>query len=269
MDWIAQSLADGAMLQTAYKDLYISLIYKLALNTVKPWFGEQPHELLEVDHIREPNWVAPVILGNQAIDGDPQTITEYGFSLKTLPRIAITQAATQEKVLLDKELTLRHGSRNYRTHVKVTEGGASFPPKIEDKPDYGAFWRDGQLTGLVITGTNFRGEAVATLDEYLSYYQEKGFVFSEKSQSIDNVPDFLKMRVAGGQLDYFIKEAHTGGDSKNLFRTDLRGSVLKGIRKDGKGKIQEEIELIYPEVSPSTPEPVSYTHLTLPTIYSV
>ena len=47
-------------------------------------------------------------------------------------------------------------------------------------------------------------------------------------------------------MDYFLKESHSDGDERNIFRFDIVNSVLKGIRPMGEGR-EEIIYLVYPK----------------------
>jgi hypothetical protein len=111
---------------------------------------------------------------------------------------------------------------------------------------YSEMLKDHVLRGVVIAGANLEDSQV-TIKEYDSYYKAHGFVFAD-AITIENTKDYLAQKVFGDQpMDYFIKEAHSDGDEKNLFRINLRSKVRIGTRKSG--DFTEIIELISPDNS--------------------
>jgi len=240
-------LAEGAADTKEYSQLFVCLLYSLASNAVKPWFGEKPLEIVDVDYVREGDRVTPVVLANLPIDGDPATLTPYGFSLKRLPSLEIGAKKSAGTWLMHQEVTFTHGVRQYKTTIDMKQGREGAPVELREGPDYPALWKDGKLHGVVVVGSSLRDYATTTMDEYVSYYQRNGFEFSEGRVAVGSLPAFLEEQIKKGSADYLIKEAHSDGDRKNLFRVDARGAVLRGVRKDSRGKVIESVDLLFPE----------------------
>ena len=116
---------------------------------------------------------------------------------------------------------------------------------IEKKisPDYESIWKDGKMTGLVIVGSSLRSFSKTLLENYFSYFEEQGFEFS--SLPVSDFQSFLKEKMAC-ELDYFIKESHSDGDERNVFRFDLTNSVVKAVRQAGENR-EEVVYLAFPK----------------------
>ena len=103
------------------------------------------------------------------------------------------------------------------------------------------------MVGLVMTGTSLgSSQTASTMNEYLAYYEKEGFEFSKEKKKdqkeISNVTEFLKQQVESGELKYLIKEAHSDGDDKNLFRMSTKANLLVGVNR----KTIEKIYLAIP-----------------------
>jgi hypothetical protein len=106
------------------------------------------------------------------------------------------------------------------------------------EPAYASLWKDGVLNGMVVTGSNLRDLSKGVMDEYLECYRQDSFEFSDAEIQIDDFKGFLGQKVKSGELDYFIKEAHSDGDEKNLFRLDKKARMSVGTKKlpNGQGE---------------------------------
>ncbi len=98
-----------------------------------------------------------------------------------------------------------------------------------------------------MTGTSLgSSQTASTMNEYLAYYEKEGFEFSKDQKKdqkeISNVTEFLKQQVESGELKYLIKEAHSDGDDKNLFRMSTKANLLVGVNR----KTIEKIYLAFP-----------------------
>ncbi|HEY8270402.1 MAG TPA: hypothetical protein VIG33_05895 [Pseudobdellovibrionaceae bacterium] len=114
----------------------------------------------------------------------------------------------------------------------------------DNAPNYAALKKDGKLTGIMIVGSNLSSGHSYVVDEYLTYYQNQGFEF-KPTRPIEAI-SFFQKSVETGEADYLIKEAHSDGDERNLFRANKYGKLFEGslIKKDG---TKEVIYLIAPD----------------------
>ena len=108
---------------------------------------------------------------------------------------------------------------------------------------YEEMLKDRELRTVVIAGANLE-DAQDTIKEYDAYYKKQGFSFSEP-QTITDTKAYLAQKVHGDKpMDFFIKEAHSDGDEKNLFRVNKHSSVRYVTRKTG--DVTEVVEIITP-----------------------
>ena len=143
------------------------------------------------------------------------------------------------------EWSLLNGS-SYRARIRIrlkNEGLQSFPQE-KTGPDYESIWKDQKMTGVMIIGSSLQSFSRDLLKNYLAYFRNEGFQFS----NID-IPDFKSFfleRISNCEIDYFLKESHSDGDERNVFRFDLINEVIKGVRHDTRG-VMEVIYLVFPQ----------------------
>lgn len=244
MDYTAQDLADKAADSREFHDVFLSKLYKFTENAVKPLFGDEQRPLTDVTIKRSANSVEPVILGSRPIDGRGGE-TDYGFFARSLGATPLKPGTPAGSSVLQREITWAQGSETYsgKIDIKVDEK-ADFIPR-SDAPNYPELWADGKLTGVIITGTNLRDLSATVMDQYLEFYRQRGYAFEPGMKQISNLPSWLSDQVSSGATDYMIKEAHSDGDEKNLFRMDLKANVLVGRKKLQNGRV-EEVHLVFP-----------------------
>lgn len=243
IDRIAQSMADHAASdsESIAQGIFLSKLYKFTSQAVAPIFGEKSKPLTDFTLVREKSEVRPYILGVSIIDQDPESETPYGFYAKSLDTISVTESSVP---LHDGKLTWTMGNKNYSADLKIeakpkTKGIVP----VAGSPNYDELWKEG-LNGVVMTGSNM-GIASIIMNEYLAYYQNRGFEFEEMPRELNDVPAFLKEQVESGAVDYMKKEAHSDGDEKNLFRMYRKGRVMTGVNK----KTNEKVQLVFPDAN--------------------
>jgi len=92
--------------------------------------------------------------------------------------------------------------------------------------------KDGISTGLVFMGTNMGStDSKEMISSYKKFFEDHGYRFEEKAEVILNVPNLLDQKISQGELDYLIKEAHSGGDEKNICRVNKCAKLLHGVKK--------------------------------------
>ena len=128
-------------------------------------------------------------------------------------------------ILLDKVVQWKVlKGQNYRAQIKVSvkqERGVR-ELILSSGPDYSAVWQDNRMVGAVIVGSSLRGFTRNLLEKYFSYFKEQGFQFS--GAETEDLKGFLLERISECEIDYFLKESHSGGDERNLFRIDKKKS---------------------------------------------
>lgn len=244
-DSIAQSLANAAAGTPELEGVFISKIYKFTRSKLDNYFGFKPKNLTDFTWIRTADEIKPIILGVQAIDGETKE-NEYGFHVKFLPIIELTSSGENLAIVPESVLNWRHGSDQYSMNWSVTKMSKPIEEVILATPsaNFESMWKDGKLTGMVIAGTNMGEDAAPTLDEYKSYYKSQGFKFG-KATKVADTRKLIQEEVESGTMDYFLKEAHSDGDEKNLFRMSKASEMIVGKKKRKDGK-EEVIQIVYP-----------------------
>ncbi|MBL7714797.1 MAG: hypothetical protein JNL01_04965 [Bdellovibrionales bacterium] len=256
-DSIAQSLANAAGSQGDLEGVFISKLYKFTRSFVDHFFGFKPKNLTDFTWIRSADEIKPMILGTSPIDGVGDR-NEYGFYSKLLPVVQLTEGTPGGSldIVPASVLTWTHNGETFKMDWSVTRMDKPISEVIPATPsaNFQSMLKDGKLTGMVIAGSNMGEDAVPTLDEYQAYYEDQGFKFG-KAQSLPKTLDFLKEQIESGTLDYFLKEAHSDGDEKNLFRMS-KASKMKTGKKKRKDGTEEVFYLVYPD-STSTDDAAS------------
>lgn len=244
---ITNDLADSAADTKELQGIFHSKIYYFVKQAVGKWFGEAPRQLTDLTLVREAGRLVPHLLGVNQIDAETQ-VNSFGFHKKQLAPISVDSLAEHPVGPIDlgdrSKVRWRHGGKPFTADIGLTiQQQRDLAPHME-APPYDDLWAGGKLTGIVITGTNLRSEGPQVMRSYRQYYEAEGFTFGTPKR-VDDVHRFLRESVESGELRYLIKEAHSDGDEKNLFRLDKVGDVATGTRRNADGS-QEVVYLVSP-----------------------
>ncbi len=259
IDLVAQRLADGAADTPKYSGIFLSKLYKFAYQAVVPFYGEPVKPITDITMVREQNKVIPFILGAGRVETDGKQIsvdTTFGFSMTELPPIKLSAKKSGEPVF-NGRIPWRVNGEKYESQIKISALGAIKALIPDDKaPKYDQLWADGALTGVVVTGSNLGSLSVGVTNEYRAFFVDQGFEFPDPpALKTVALGDYLKNGVTQGDFDYFIKEAHSDGDEKNLFRIDATAKVETGVREFvdpiTKQKRKEIIHIVFPDAGTS------------------
>jgi hypothetical protein len=244
IDLIGQNLADSAAWNPQYRDVFLSKLYRFTSQSVAPLFGERPKPVTDLTYTRAGSQVTPIILatGPLEINGATEARSPYGFYSKTLEPTDAPEGGQSAK----RTLEWKHEGKSYSADLSVR--ALEQMPLIPNgaAPKYDELWKDRRLSGMVVVGSNLKDSSASLMQEYLAYYQSKGFRFSGTRDEVTNFTKHLETKTASGELDYLIKEAHSDGDEKNLFRMDSKVKILRGERTIEGTDRKETIELVYP-----------------------
>ena len=194
------------------------------------------------------SFVIPVILSSDPIEGPTNTATDFGIHYSVLGKSVRPVLKYQEtgSVLLDEnvEWNLPKNGKQYRAHFSVSAKPVRNRPigKLSG-PDYSHIWHDHKMVGAIIVGSSLYGFSQTLLEEYLAYFQEQGFQFAKDKTS--DLKEFLLEGIKNCELDYFLKESHSDGDERNIFRFNRTNYIAKGIRYGEEGRI-EVVYIIFP-----------------------
>ena len=271
---ITESISNGAALAVPlFRDVFQSKLYYIANSHVRGLFGRSGEPVSDITFIRRKNSLAAVILSSHPILGHSSKETDFGvhyaklemvdfdkilasFILPMAPsgetEIAIGAAAPQDQSSPEgfegsAEWRVEGGGR-YRVHFAIhpkMDRGLFKNVKLNYKksPDYAGVWSDHKMTGLVIIGSSLKSFSQELVESYQSYFEEEGFQF--ESMSVPDFKPFLLEKISNCELDYFLKESHSDGDERNVFRFNSASHVLKGLRRDSRGE-REAVYLAFP-----------------------
>lgn len=244
-------LAVAKSTQPKYPGLMTSTLYYFISPAIREKLLKKPvPHYTEFSLLEENKKLIPVALSTGEIDSDKNFQTPHGFHLKTLDLPDLPKNENDE---INKNYHWKTGKNELTAHVSLKQVPAHqlFPPR--KGPDYPSLWKDQALTGLILLGSNLGRDAPILGEEYLRYFKDQGFTFNLLPEKITSVENFLKQKVSSGELDYLIKEAHSGGVRLDLVNVINQSELRVGTRELPDGKI-EKIYILLP-----TPEGSSRT----------
>jgi len=143
------------------------------------------------------------------------------------------------------EVRWTHQGKKYIAKNKVNVLQNKTVVSTNPSPPYDDLWADREFNGMVVAGSNLGGpQSASTMNEYVAYYQSQGFEFGKEPKTVEQFSKYFSNAISSGRIDFFLKEAHSDGDEKNLFRVDESSKILTGTKKTGKGT--ETVELVFP-----------------------
>jgi hypothetical protein len=131
------------------------------------------------------------------------------------------------------------GFRLSKRLVESLAGGSS----MGNSPTYEKWARDGKIRGVVWADFGFdAADAKETLNQYLSFYRGQGFKF--RKETVSDFPAWLKKKVASGEVDYLVREAHI----QNEMAVVEKGTMMVGTSPDG---VHEVLVLLSEKMGPN------------------
>ena len=218
--------------------------------------GRNPNHLLSViqqfDEARKKKTdqisaVIPVILASDPIEGIKSYVTDFGIHFAVVEKAIrpIFKHTKQGSELLKDsvEWSLLNG-KSYRADLLVHAKYIRNNFFINFKgPSYDSVWGDHKMVGAIIVGSSLYGFSRTLLEEYLAYFQEQGFQFVKSKTS--DLKTFLLEGIKSCEIDYFLKESHSDGDERNIFRFNRMNYIAQGVRYGDQGRI-EVVYIIFP-----------------------
>lgn len=249
IDQIAENISQNASEDRAFAGVFPSKLYYFAKKFALNLFGEEFKPATDISVSQTGGNNSILILSSGPIDGDKNSFDDatpfapkYGFYYQSQNSVKIPEDS-KPGTTFSKKVEWQTTTDKYSADIqmKVQESAKEIVPR-NSSPNYSAMKKDGAKTGLMIIGSNLASN-VSLGDEYLTYYQNEGFKFDDPKE-IDTL-HFFENEVKNGNIDYFIKEAHSDGDEKNLFRINNKGILLTGTRLSQDGT-KEVIHLVSP-----------------------
>lgn len=224
--------------------VFSSKIYYFAEYNFQKILGLPSKDITDFTVVRNSNQLRILQLGRDEFAGSTQSPSGvYIRELGSIPTESIKSDSRTDKY------KWKYGHREFMGELTIDR--IQFDETnmaLNKSPDYKDMWKDKEFRGVVVAGTNLgQPTTQQVMNEYVEYYTQAGFTF-EAPKDNDDMLAYMKEKVSGkGQMDYFVKEAHSGGDEKTMFGIAKKGKVLIGTKQVGDKK--EVIELIYPDKS--------------------
>lgn len=250
IDGVAESLSQAGSTTEDLNGLFQSKLYYFSKKWAMGLFGEKPKDATDFAVAIRNGKSIPIILASGQLNSATKPTNEflfeeapYGFQYKVLPPFLIPEKSKVGDEI-KKDFAWSYNGEKYtaETKLKVLEPLASLIPK-DKSPNYSAMKKDGKFSGMMVVGSSLSHQA-GLVDGYLTYYQNEGFEFGPP-KTVSTI-DFFKDKVQSGEIKYLIKESHSDGDEKNLFRANKTGKLLEGVKKGPNGLV-ETIYLLGPE----------------------
>lgn len=220
--------------------VFSSKIYYFSEYNFQRHFGLPSKDMTDFTVVRNNNQLRVLQLGRDAFPGAKESPSGvFVKELGSIPTDSIKSDSRTEKY------KWKYASKEYLGELSIDK--IIFDEShmaLNKSPDYKDMWKDKEFRGVVVAGSNLGSITQSVMNEYLEYYMENGFTF-EPTQENSDMLNYMKEKVQGkGQMDYFIKEAHSGGDEKTMFDIAKTGKIMVGAKQVGDRK--EIVELIFP-----------------------
>jgi WD40 repeat protein len=242
MQKVAERVAEGAALDSLTRGIFQSKLHYFAEDAIRPWFGEKRRGLTDFTLVREKSKLKPRVLGAYPIDGDSSTLSDYGFYVKALRDIPLPKKEDAKSGPLAlhgaESVSWTQQGKRYSADLSVNVFAIKELVDKSKSPPYARLKKN----GIIVSGTNLRELAPDVLGEYLQYFKDEGFEFSGKPKEIPELFSFLQDQIESGEAGYLLKEAHSDGDEKNLFRIDRSALQMVGTNP----QTGEKVTLVFP-----------------------
>ena len=251
MERITESISNGAtMANPLLQEVFQSKLFYVIYSYVKTWFGENYQPMSDITVVREKQSFKTVILSSEPIQNYPSIATDFGIHYAVVAPASydlLPEKINEGMEIFNDFIKWRLANGDlYRAHLKVNVQDhykRQFVRKTAG-PDYKSVWKDQKMTGVIVIGSSLRYFSENLLKNYRSYFEGQGFQFSYMETK--DFKSFFQERVAKCEIDYFLRESHSGGDEQNVFRFDLVNSIFKGSRHVKEGQM-EVVYLVLPK----------------------
>lgn len=270
-EYLATPLTDLITQNPLFTNVYSSKIANVIIASVNSSFGlvNADKSDFTIVSANTESKAYPISFASLPIDNDSNTYYLDGLYFKIFDSIDLNVSQSQ------------HFQFNWKGPVKnkspLSEIAVRGEIAIQDiqylinkkpSPNYSQMIIDNNFTGLIAISSNLGAGPVSLVKMYLKYYTEQGFDFGEMTlrfpdsrrgfleklmyaflypsevQNIENAKDWISNKISSNELDYFIKEAHGGGDDK-VIRLASKNYLIKGEKRRDDG-VLEKVYIMYP-----------------------
>ncbi|MGZ3794325.1 MAG: hypothetical protein ACXVCP_18395 [Bdellovibrio sp.] len=273
LDSIAIALAQKLNKDPQLSELSISKMANVFIVNLKPYFGltAEPRTdfVLLRDLINDPSGktIQPVIIASSPVklmnrnNARKNTDANAGIYVRT----DLSPVKLNPGDALELEQKWMFEQRNWQATGVAKMLSLSYLINTNNSPRYDQLWSDKKLTGLILISPNL-GDPLWLVRNYLNYFEDQGFdfgpnriVFSEGKTLVslfketyifpkninetEDLKGWFADLIKKGDLDYWVKEAHSGGNNDVIF-VAKKNSILTGVRTLPDGR-EENIYIAY------------------------
>ena len=201
-------------------------------------------QLIRSENLNDPDFIT--IVANSKFSSGNIASSEDGSGLQVLS-IPISKSRAN----LKPGETLFQGEIPYdmsgsKMVAKVTINGLNKRPDEllfqGKKLDYNKMWTNGVRTGMIMFASNLEDFTDTVKDSFLEYYINNNFKFEKPVTGKSK--EFILGRIASGEVNYFLKEGHAHGDSRDIVEMSSDAVILKGTRNIPGSNKQEVVYLV-------------------------
>lgn len=239
---ISMAMANSAHFEIP--GIFQQKFFKFTKQAVRPIFGIEGKKLVDVDLVydRVTKRLVPHLLSTEPMPAEA-ALNTHGFYLAKKDPIFVDHGLTDGSLITEKTIQWETGGETYTTRWKSTVGrGLREVTDSGNSLDYQALWKDDRLNGMVVVGDNM-GHDPDLIDEYVDYYKKQGFRFTRPKKN-DDLKAYMEKEISEGRLDYLVKEAHSDGMDRDLFRFFQKGDLQVGTKTLTGGK-KETITIVH------------------------
>lgn len=264
MDLVAITVSEQARKNFAFQEVSTSKMANIVLEMIKPFFGEESKGRTDFSLRQIGSSAEPIVLATGPIDQDPGTKTSFGFYAKTLDTITV---GTDTPTHFDLQWT--HNNKKWRVQGSAKTVSLQGLINKNSAPPYEKLWADHQLVGAFILSSNLVDGFENLARRILEYYRGQGFSFGvPKIKAPENSPSvlftlqnlylfpfaakqvndpkaWLGEKIASGEIDYWVKEAHAGGSDEVIWLAK-NNELLEGSKTLANGQT-EKVYILYPK----------------------
>lgn len=264
LDSIAIRLSERVRHQPEFEQAPISKIANVIVEIVKPIFGWPSNGRTDFTLLQKGKVAVPVIFGSDPIDGDESFLTAFGFYAKALSPLNI-----EDNKMAPFQYEWHHRGQKWQARGEAQRLSLGKMINHSEGINYQSLWQNKKLTGAILLSSNLLEGFDRLALKMIEYYKQEGFefglpqikwqqqkgdwkekwkglyLFPWQSLRLGDAKTWLREKIESGELDYLVKEAHSGGNDEVVWLAK-RSYVVRGVKNRPDGH-REEIYIVIPE----------------------
>ena len=179
----------------------------------------------------------------------------FGFYIELISQINLKTVKNKKRFQFDWQSS----SSQLHAEIKISPKKDLHKIITTANPDYKKLASDGIYKGIVLFGSNMQNLTLPTVGNYMLHLKNLGFETIRYDRNV-NTSEYLQTNMYGlvnnETMDYLVKEAHSDGDEKNVFRISQKSRIMRFEKMNTSG-YKDVVELAYPEEGPQPTQLVS------------